>query len=197
MKRVCIYCASSPKIHDNFFQATEKLTTYLVDAGIEIAFGGGSTGLMGQVADTVLAKGGKITGIMPYFMHELEWGHKGVSDFVYTKTMHQRKHKLMKNVDAAIALAGGCGTLEELMEVITLKQLGIFTKPIIILNTNNYYEPLKMMFKNCLDGKFMADKNHDLWQFIDEPEQVLPALQNDPAWHGVSKKITQSRLKKI
>jgi uncharacterized protein (TIGR00730 family) len=178
MKRVCIYCASSPRIRDVFFQATEELTTYLIAEGIEIAFGGGSTGLMGKIADTVLEKGGKIMGIMPYFMHELEWGHKGVTDFHYTETMHQRKHKLMENVDAAIALAGGCGTFEELLEAITLKQLGIFNKPILILNTDNYYEPLKMLLENAIEEQFMVENNRNIYQFVDTPAQLMAALKN-------------------
>lgn len=119
--QVCVYCASSAKIHQDYFKATDLLAKELVKNGFSVVFGGGSSGLMGQLADSVLEAGGNIKGIMPQFMNEVEWGHRGVSDFVYTQTMHERKAKFLEGTDALIALPGGTGTFEELFEAITLK----------------------------------------------------------------------------
>lgn len=182
MKSVCVYCASSPKIRKVYFEATEKLAGYLVDENIEVIFGGGSVGLMGQLADTVLKGNGTITGIMPNFMKLVEWDHKGVKNFHFTDTMHQRKQKFMDHADGLITLPGGCGTFEELLEAITLKRLGIYTKPIVILNTDNYYGPLIEMLERAISEQFMTDSHRDMWTFVEEPEEVIPALRNQKVW---------------
>ena len=154
----------------------------LVEENISVVYGGGAVGLMGTLADTVLSEGGKIKGIMPQFMNEVEWAHRGVTDFEFTKTMHERKAKFLENIEGLITLPGGTGTLEELLEAITLKRLGQFTKPIIILNTNNYYAPLKEMLEKCVNDKFMHPKHLEMWQFVDHPKEVIPALKNAPDW---------------
>lgn len=180
--RVCIYCASSQKINPVYFEATEKLAIELVNAGVEVVYGGGGSGLMGKLADTVLEHGGKIKGIMPKFMNDVEWGHKKVQDFEFVDTMHERKARFLEGIDGIITLPGGTGTLEELLEVLTLKRLGLFTKPIVILNTANYYAPLKEMLEKCVQENFMIDKHLEMWSFVDEPEQVLPAIRSASAW---------------
>ena len=180
--RVCVYCASSARIHPSYFEATEKLARLLVAHKIEVVYGGGASGLMGQLADTILEEGGRIRGIMPKFMNEVEWAHKKVADLEFTDTMHERKAKFLINIDGLITLPGGSGTFEELLEAITLKRLGLFTKPIVILNTNGYYEPLKLMLGKAVEENFMAEKHLDMWTFVDEPEDVIPALLNAPGW---------------
>lgn len=180
--KVCVYCASSTKINPAFFRATEILAKELVKEQVQVVYGGGGVGLMGQLADTVLAEGGQIQGIMPQFMNEVEWGHKGVLDFIHTETMHERKAKLIHGVDAVIALAGGTGTLEELLEAITLKKLGLFTKPIIILNTNGYYDPLEEMLKRCAEERFMRVQHLEMWSFVENPEDVIPKIKNTGEW---------------
>jgi uncharacterized protein (TIGR00730 family) len=182
MKTVCVYCASSPNIRDVYFDATRKLAGYLVDENIEVVFGGGSVGLMGQLADTVLEKGGTITGIMPNFMKLVEWDHKGVKDFHFTETMAQRKQKFLDLSDGLITLAGGCGTFEELLEAITLKRLGIFNKPIVILNTDGYYDPLEQMLERSISERFLTEAHRDMWTFVREPEEVIPALRGQKVW---------------
>jgi hypothetical protein len=176
IKQVCIYCASSSDIATHFFEATRDLTHLLVEQNIGIVFGGGAKGLMGQVADTVIAEGGRIKGIMPQFMKDVEWAHNDVQDFEFTLTMHQRKAKLVENVDAIIALPGGCGTLEELLEAITWKRLGHLHQPIVILNTNGYYDPLKLMLERSIDEGFMTAQHLQLWQFVEKPSEVLTAI---------------------
>ncbi len=182
MKRICVYCASSPKVNKDYFDATERLAKILVINEIEVIYGGGSIGLMGQLADTIIEKSGQILGVMPNFMREIEWSHKGVNQFIFTETMAERKEKLLENTDGLIALPGGSGTLEELFEAITLKRLGKYTQPIVILNTNNFYDPLKMMLEKCVEENFMSPKHLDMWTFVDEPEQVMDALKNAASW---------------
>jgi uncharacterized protein (TIGR00730 family) len=181
--KICVYCASSAKIDKSFFEATEKLALLFVKEKIEVVFGGGGVGLMGKLADTIIANGGKIKGIMPGFMNEAEWAHKGVSDFEFTETMHERKTKFLQGVDAVVALPGGTGTLEEILEAITLKRLGYFTKPIIILNTNDFYGPLIEMLEKCVRENFMHKKHLEMWTFVREPEEVIDAIRNASVWN--------------
>jgi len=180
--RICIYCASSAKIDESYFEATERLAKILVNSKVHVVYGGGGHGLMGKLADTVLAQGGHIKGIMPQFMNEVEWAHKSVTDFEFTKTMHERKAKFLENIDALIALPGGTGTLEELLEAITLKRLGQFTKPIIILNTNGYYDPLKLMLERCVEEKFLRPIHAEMWTFVNQPEEVMSAINQSMEW---------------
>lgn len=182
--KICVYCASSARIDQAYFDATEQMAIAFVQAGIEVVYGGGASGLMGMLADTVLAHGGKIKGIMPKFMNEVEWGHKLVADFEFTETMHERKAKFLEGIDGLVALPGGSGTLEELLEAITLKRLGIFTKPIVILNTRGYYDPLRLMLERCVEEHFMHPRHLDMWTFVSEPEAVIPALLEAVEWDG-------------
>ena len=180
--RICVYCASSAKIDEIYFEATERLAKILVNSKVQVIYGGGGHGLMGKLADTVLAQGGQIKGIMPQFMNEVEWAHKKVTDFEFTNTMHERKAKFLENIDALIALPGGPGTLEELLEAITLKRLGQFTKPIIILNTNGYYDPLIQMLERCVEEKFLRPIHAEMWTFVNQPEEVMSAINQSMKW---------------
>ena len=180
--QICVYCASSGQIHSDYFEATAKMAKDFAENGVSVVFGGGSSGLMGQLADSMLEAGGSIKGIMPQFMNEVEWGHKHVSDFVYTNTMHERKAKFLEGTDALIALPGGTGTFEELFEAITLKKLGQFTKPIIILNTRNYFEPFVQLMNQAITENFMSANQQELWKIVNEPEEVIHAIINTPLW---------------
>jgi uncharacterized protein (TIGR00730 family) len=180
--QVCVYCASSAQIHPDYFKATKQLAQLFVQHDISVVFGGGSSGLMGQLADSVLEAGGNIRGIMPEFMNEVEWGHRGVSDFIYTQTMHERKAKFLEGTDALVALPGGSGTFEELFEAITLKKLAQFTKPIILLNTRNYFEPFTKLIEQAVKERFMSDDQRDIWTLVNSPEEVIPAIQRTNPW---------------
>ncbi len=181
--QVCVYCASSGRIHPEYFEATSRLAHILVENNVKVVFGGGSSGLMGQLADSVLAAGGQIKGIMPQFMNEVEWGHTGVSDFIYTETMHERKAKFLEGTDALIALPGGPGTFEELFEAITLKKLAQFTKPIVILNTRGYFNAFHQLMQQAVEEHFMPDELKYLYTIVNAPEEVLPAIQNAHGWN--------------
>jgi uncharacterized protein (TIGR00730 family) len=181
--QVCVYCASSGQIHSDYFEATAKMAKDFAENGVSVVFGGGSSGLMGQLADSILEAGGTIKGIMPEFMNEVEWGHRGVSDFIYTQTMHERKSKFLEGTDALVALPGGTGTYEELFEAITLKKLGQFTKPIILLNTREYFVPFRQLMDHAIREKFMAVDHQEIWQIVNEPKEVLEAIKNAQEWN--------------
>ncbi len=180
--KLCVYCASSAKVNPAYFRATESLAKIFVKNNVDIVYGGGSVGLMGRLADTILKEGGNISGIMPKFMKDIEWAHPDVEDMVFTETMHERKAKFLEGVDGLVALPGGSGTLEELLEAITLKRLGQFNKPIVILNTNGFYSPLQAMLEKCVWERFMEERHLQMWKMVAEPEEVLFALKNAKAW---------------
>ena len=177
-----MYCASSDKIDPKYFEATEKLARALVKNNTTVVYGGGAKGLMGKLADTVLEAKGRIVGIMPHFMKEVEFHHKDVNEFIFTADMHERKKQFMVGVDALITLPGGCGTFEELMEAITLKRLGIFTKPIVILNQDGYYDKLLDMMDHAVEEGFMAEKHRDIWTVFEDPEKVIEAINESTPW---------------
>lgn len=181
--KICVYCASSAKVDNVYFEATEKLAIQLVNANVEVVYGGGAVGLMGKLADTVIEHGGKIKGIMPKFMNEVEWAHKRVTDFEFTDTMHERKAKFLEGIDGLVTLPGGSGTLEELLEAITFKRLGQFSKPIIILNTNGFYNPLREMLEKCVSEQFMHEKHLQMWSFVDQPEDVIESIIKAEVWY--------------
>jgi len=182
IKRVCVYCASSDKVDTVYFDAVALLAKELVNSNIQVVYGGGASGLMGKLADDVLHLGGHVIGIMPNFMKEVEWAHQGVSEFHFVGDMAERKKKFLDMSDALIALPGGCGTLEELFEAITLKRLGLFTKPIIILNINHFYDPLVALLDRCIAEHFMSERHRAIWSVIEDPSQIINAIQNAPEW---------------
>lgn len=181
--QVCVYCASSALIDPAYFLAAKKLGAELVKNDITLVYGGGGQGLMGAIADEVLAGSGKVIGIIPDFMKKVEWAHEGVTELHIVGDMHERKKRFLDGTDALIALPGGCGTLEELLEAITLKRLGLFNKPIIILNTSGYFDPLIQQLNRSIEQKFMNHDSHLMWQVVNHPEEVIPAIAQAPDWH--------------
>ena len=182
--RVSIFCASSNKVDKIYFEAARKLGLILSEHGIAANYGGGEVGLMGMLADTMLNAGGSIRGIIPRFMVDQGWRHPGVKDMLVVKDMHERKRKLTENIDAFIAMPGGVGTLEELLEMITLKQLGQILAPIIIINTNHFFDPFLEMLEKMVSERFMREIHRDIWTVIEDPEDVLTAIRRSPAWDG-------------
>lgn len=182
MQTICVYCASSTQVKPSYFDATDRLSKLLAAAKLSVVYGGGSMGLMGQLADSTLAAGGKITGVIPRFMCDVEWNHNGLTELVLVQTMHERKEKMAMMADAVVALPGGCGTLEELLEVITWKRLGIFTKPIVIVNIEGYFDDLISMLDRAVDEHFMRDEHRQMWEVVETPEEVLSAIYNSVNW---------------
>jgi uncharacterized protein (TIGR00730 family) len=182
ISQVCVYCASSTKIADKYFQAADALAAVLADNNITLIYGGGAVGLMGRMADQMLARGGNVIGVIPDFMTAVEWEHKGVTQMHVVMDMHQRKRRFFEGTDAIVALPGGCGTLEELLEAITWKRLGLVTAPIIIVNTDGFYDPLITMLDRCVEENFMRAEHKAIWQVISHPAGLLQAIAQAADW---------------
>lgn len=182
MQTVCVYCASSTQVKQSYFETADRLAKILAYRQLSIVYGGGSNGLMGQLADSMVEAGGHITGVIPRFMCEVEWQHTNLSELILVETMHERKEKMAALADAIVALPGGCGTMEELLEVITWKRLGIFTKPIIIVNIEGYYDDLVAMLNKAVDENFMRKEHREMWKVVEKAEDVLQAIENSKKW---------------
>ncbi len=182
IRRICVFAASSPGIHPSYLDAGREMARILVQQHIAMNYGAGSVGIMGAMADEMLKLNGNVTGIIPGFMQKMGWAHPDLKEINIVETMHERKELMMKDVDAIISMPGGVGTLEELLEAITLKQLGLFLKPIIILNTNCFYDPLLSHFEEMIDQHFMRPLHGKIWQVASEPEEVTGLIQNEPDW---------------
>ena len=169
---VCVYCASSTKIPPIYFDAAKELGCLLGERKLRVVNGAGNIGLMCTVSDAALAAGGTVTGVIPHFMVEQDWYHKGLTELIEVETMHERKQLMANLSDAVIALPGGCGTLEELLEIITWKQLGLYLNPIVILNINHYYDPLLELLRNAMNENFMRPQHAKMWAVADTPEEA-------------------------
>lgn len=179
---VCVYSASSTKIDQIYFNAAQELGQLLAKRHIRLINGAGSIGLMRSVADAVLKNGGEVTGVIPKFMVEQGWHHTGLSKLVEVESMHERKQLMADLSDAVIALPGGCGTLEELLEIITWKQLGLYLNPIVILNTNGFFDPLLDMLMRAIDENFMRRQHGDIWHVATTPEEAVELIHTVPVW---------------
>ena len=189
MKTVCVYCASSTKIDPAYTEAARCLGTLLGSRGIRVVNGAGNMGLMGTVSDAALAAGGRGTGVIPRFMVEQRWHHTGLSELIVTEDMHERKRTMLRLADAVIALPGGCGTLEELLEAITWKQLGLYLNPIVILNLKGYYDPLLAMFDRAIGEHFMGVRHAGLWQVARSPQEAVELATSLPRWDASIRKF--------
>lgn len=189
IKDVCVYCASSTKIPSVYFDAAERLGQLLAEQGINLINGAGRQGLMGRMSNATLACGGTVTGVIPHFMVEQGWHHHGLTRLIETETMHERKQLMAELSDGVIALPGGCGTMEELLEIITWKQLGLYLNPIIILNTDGFYDPLLTLLKQAIGQNFMRREHENIWQVASTPEEAVDLLYVTPVWNKEIRKF--------
>lgn len=189
IKDVCVYCASSTKIPSVYFDTAERLGQLLAKQGINLINGAGRQGLMGRMSDATLACGGTVTGVIPHFMVEQGWHHHGLTRLIETETMHERKQLMAELSDGVIALPGGCGTMEELLEIITWKQLGLYLNPIIILNTDRFYDPLLTLLKQAIGQNFMRREHENIWQVASTPEEAVDLLYVTPVWNKEIRKF--------
>ncbi len=180
--RVCVYCSSSARIAVEYHRGAHRLGQLLADAGVAIVYGGCRHGSMGEVADGALGRGGRVVGILPRFMQDLELAHPGLSELRLVDDMLLRKREMIAGTDAVVALPGGSGTLEELLEAMTLKRLGLYLGAIVLVNARGYYDPLLRMLGRAVDEGFMDPRHRDLWSVVDEVDQVLAAIGAAPAW---------------
>lgn len=182
VQRVTVYAASSRALHPEYLDAAARLGTVLAGRGLEITYGGGGAGLMGALADAALAGGGRVHGVIPEFLHSVESGHQRLTSLEVVPNMHVRKARMLENSDAVITLPGGCGTFEELFEVMTFKRLGRFLGPIILVNTRGYYDRLVRFLEHSVAERFMNDAHLAMWQTVDTPEAVPDALAQAEPW---------------
>lgn len=182
IQSVCVYSASSTKIADCYFQAARELGELLGYHGIRLVNGAGNLGLMRACADACLEAGGQVTGVIPRFMVEQGWQHPGLTELIETEDMHTRKQTMARLSDGVIALPGGCGTLEELLEIITWKQLGLYLNPIVVLNTNGFYDPLLKMLDRAAEEHFMRPAHLDIWKVASTPTEAIDLLYSTPVW---------------
>lgn len=182
VKTICVYCASSTQIDPAYFEAARRVGQLIAERGITLVNGAGSMGLMAASADGCLEHGGRAVGIIPTFMVREGWCHQGMTEIIETENIHIRQEKMAQMSDAAIVLPGGCGTLAELTELITWKQLGIYLKPIILLNTLNYYEPLLDTLHEAARQHFMREQHTDIWRVAQTPEEAIELALTTPLW---------------
>ena len=182
MNSVCVYCASSTQIDEKYFRAAEELGTLIAQKGLRLITGAGRMGLMNTVEEAALAAGGKVTGIIPTFMVKEGWHHTGLTELIETASMHERKQMMADLSNGVIALPGGCGTFEELLEIITWKQLGLYLNPIIILNIDGYYDHLLAQLGKAVEDNFMRTVHADIWQVATTPKEAIELLLNTPNW---------------
>jgi uncharacterized protein (TIGR00730 family) len=186
-RAVCVYCASSRVSHADYRLAARRLGAVLAGERIRIVYGGGAAGSMGALADGALAAGGEVIGILPRFMADLEWGHPGLTQLQLVEDLRVRKHQMLAMSQAAIALPGGSGTLEELLEAITLKRLGLYLNPIVLVNTRDFFAPLLTLLAHTVEERFMDVRHLSMWQVVATPEEVPAALARAPAWSAAAR----------
>ena len=176
IKNIAVYCASSNRIDTIYFHEAEVLGSMLGQRAIHMINGAGNIGLMRAITDAVLSTGGTVTGVIPQFMVDRGLCHQRLTTVIQTQTMHERKKMMADLSDAVIALPGGYGTMEELLEIITWRQLGLYKNPIIILNTNNFYGSLLDMFSRIVSEHFVRDEHVQLWQVAQTPQEVIDLI---------------------
>jgi hypothetical protein len=178
---ICVYCGSSPGTNPAFVAAARNFGKILADNGIRLIFGGGSVGLMGAVSDAVLDHGGAVTGIIPEFLTVRERPRRALQELIVTPDMHERKRKMFERADAFVALPGGIGTLEELVEQLTWAQLGRHKKPILIADIEGYWQPLLALIEHMRDLKFMPPAQRVSFLVAKRVEDILPKLRDAAA----------------
>ncbi len=190
---LCVFCGASDGNHPDYRRAAVVLGQTIANRGLTLVYGGGSLGSMGAVADGALAAGGEVIGILPHFMADLEWGHPGLTRLELVEDMRERKHRLLTGSDAVVALPGGCGTLEELFEAITLKRLGLYFGPIILVNTRGFYDDVVRLLDRSINERFMNPEHRAMWTLVDRAEDVLPAIAGTPRWREDARDLAVPR----
>ncbi len=178
MKRIVVFCGSGEGYNEVYMDAAYELGTLLATRGIEVVYGGAKVGLMGSLADGALAAGGRVTGIIPFFLKTKEVAHEGLSELIEVNSLHERKHQMNLRSDAVITLPGGWGTMEEFFEMLTWSQLGLHQKPIGLLNINGYYDALKVLCNNMVQEGFLAETVSESLLVSESAEELLEQMSN-------------------
>jgi len=187
IKRICVYCGAAGNVDESYRAAAIRMGSLLAENGIGLVYGGGRVGLMGLMADAALAYGGEVTGIIPGHLHEREIGHTGLTRLIVVSNMHERKQTMFEMADAFAILPGGFGTLEEALECITWRQLGLHDKPIFLIDVQEYWVPLLHLFEHVIDSGFAPRGARDLYQVLPRIEDLLDAVLKAPQPHVAAK----------
>lgn len=182
IQNVAVYAASSTQIDASFFEVARQLGRGLAEHGLTLVNGAGNMGLMQASADACMEAGGKAIGVIPTFMIEQNWHHKGMTQLIEVPDMHVRKRTMAELSQGAIVLPGGVGTWEEMFEIITWKQLGLYLNPIVILNAGGYYDPMIEMIHRAADGNFMRQQHLDGFRIATTAEEAIEMLLSMPQW---------------
>jgi uncharacterized protein (TIGR00730 family) len=183
MATLCVYCGSSPGADPAFLEAARRVGTLLAQEGHTLVYGAGNVGLMGAVADAALAAGGTVIGFIPQSLVDREVAHPGLTQLHITRTMHERKQHMAERADAFLALPGGIGTLEEIIEVFVWTQLGIHPKPCALLNVNGFYDPLLGFMRHMVGARFLRPEHADQLLVGPDPERLLTTLLTNRPVH--------------
>lgn len=189
VRRVTVYASSSNGLARPYYDAAARLGTVLGRAGLDIVYGGGGVGLMREMADHAMAEGAHVHGVIPGFLNTVEHGHKNLSKLEVVNDMRERKYRMLINSDAVISLPGGSGTLEELLEVLTLKRLGQFLGPVLLINTLGYFDRLVQFLEHSVSERFMSDIHLQMWSLVAEPEEVIEAMHSASAWSADARRF--------
>ncbi len=181
-KKIAVYCASSTQIKEKYYEDAYAVGKLIAERGATLVNGAGNMGLMRASSDGCLEAGGKVIGVIPTFMVEHDWHHKGLTELIETADMSSRKNLIADMSDAAIVLAGGCGTMDEMFELITNKQLGLYLKPIVILNTLGFYDHLMAHIHRAIEEHFMRPIHAEMWKLANTPEEAVEAAFTTPLW---------------
>jgi len=181
IKTLCVYLGSSNRCDDVYKDAARDFGQLMAKAGIGLVYGGGNVGLMGLVANAVMENGGKVTGIIPEHISSREIANNHLTELHVVDSMHTRKQMMVDLADGFIMMPGGIGTLDEICEVMTWKQLGIHDKPIVIANINNYWTPFLDMIDNVIKGKFMREDDRRIITVVKSVEDIIPAVTQAPS----------------
>jgi uncharacterized protein (TIGR00730 family) len=182
VKMVTVYASSSSALKPVYYDAARRVGEILAGAGKSIIYGAGGCGLMGAVADGALSKNGEVYGVVPEFLQDLELTHRGLTGLSIVKDMRVRKQLMLEDSHAVVTLPGGSGTYEELFEALTMKRLGQWVGPVILVNTNGFYDGLLQFLNHSVEERFMGSKHLQMWSAVDEPEEILEALENSHKW---------------
>lgn len=181
---VTVYASSSAALNHVYYDAARRTGEVLATAGKSIIYGGGGQGLMGSMADGALSKNARVYGVVPQFLQDLELTHRGLTDLNIVENMRIRKQLMLEDSQAVVTLPGGSGTYEELFEALTMKRLGQWTGPIILVNTAGFYDGLIEFLAHSVAERFMGDQHLKMWSVVNEPEELIEALENAHAWHS-------------
>lgn len=186
---VAIYCASSNKIRPSYIDAAERLGADFAKHGLRLIYGDGGIGLMAAAARGALSEGGEVIGVIPQFMVDQGWNNPNSTQTIITQTMHERKATICDMADAMVALPGGIGTFEELLECLTWKQLGLHNCPVVILNTDGYYDRLLSCIEYMIEEQMMRPIHRDMFTVVSQPEDVIQAILSSPKWNPNTRRL--------